>query len=199
MKRLYYWKPGEQSNLVALTDASIRNNRNNFHSTSWYFIFLSSSLITAKSATQRRGATSAPEAELFEIMSTTKQLLFLKGLLKDFGRNNIKIALLTDSSSSVATIKDPISSRYKYLSLYLAFIKAEVEKKAFEVKHLRRIQNFADMLTKALDGPSFMRFSNMINTPFQWRHLSGNGVRDWSQWCVNIVSPMWQCVRLFGV
>ena len=68
-----------------------------------------------------------PEAELFEITRTAKEVRAMKGLVREAGRE-VNAAILTDSKSSVDTSHNPISTRYNYLSAIVAFLKRQVDK-----------------------------------------------------------------------
>ena len=120
--------------------------------------------------TQLRVATSAPEAELFEIYRTSKQLVYLKGLLGDMGEKDTSITILTDSDSSVKTVHNPISSRYKYLSVYVNFLKQQMKAHGLSVIFLSREHNFADLLTKQNTKEVFEALRKKLWTPFKWTH-----------------------------
>ena len=90
--------------LVALTDASFATEVEGWRSTSGYFVFYGKSLLEAISSTQKQIATSAPEAELYKLLRTTKVLLYPEGLFRDFGESRLDLSILTDSSSSVSTV-----------------------------------------------------------------------------------------------
>ena len=71
--------------LVALVDAAFSNNPFKKYSTSGFFMYYQVTMVTANSSTQKKIATSAPEAELYEIFRTAKVMLYIKGLLQDMG------------------------------------------------------------------------------------------------------------------
>ena len=168
--RTFYSKVfNNEKKLVALTDAAFANS-GDAKSTSGFLMFYNGSLVTANSSTQNKVATSAPEAELFEILRTTKELYHISGLLQDFGEMDLQTTILTDSASTVRTVVSPISRRYKYLSVYIAFLKEMVKEHGLHVVHLNREYNFADMLTKATTALEFTKQWNKIIAPFRWVH-----------------------------
>ena len=177
MKRVQSEADDGTGKLLAVIDATFGNAEKDFHSTSGYFAYYNTNLIKANSSTQRQVATSAPEAELYELLRTTKMLLYLRGIFKDFGEKDVDLAILTDSSSTVGTVNNPSSSRYKYLSVYLQFIKQTVDKEDLKVVHLNRKWNFADLLTKQADVETFQRLLQLAMSPFAWIHKKGHGVR----------------------
>ena len=102
------------NNLVAVVDAafaSVQDETKLRMSTGGHFIYNGPTMLHAVSSTLRQMATSAPEAELYQVLKMTKTLLYLKGLLCDFGEPEVNMVILTDSQSTVGTINNPVSSR----------------------------------------------------------------------------------------
>ena len=164
----------DANKLVSLIDASFANG-SNYHSTSGFFMFLNSTMINAQSTTQSKIATSAPEAELFEMVRTAKKMTYVRGLLFDMGCTKVDMVILTDSQSSVSTAHNPVSVRYRYLSVYIALLRRMVSKKMLRVVFMRRKDNFADLLTKQSSRKVFEYLLMLALSPFVWRHDSTKG------------------------
>ena len=178
VKRIFYKSRDNETNqLVAVTDASFATSTRG-RSVGGSFTYWNQSLINATSITQRSTATSAPEAELYEVLSSTKGLMSVRGISRDFAAKTTQLAILTDSLSTVGTLHNPTSPRYSYLSIVINFIRVQVEAGILKVVHLPRDQNFADVLTKQ---PTVREFQDQIEkatSPFIWKHKrQGNGVR----------------------
>ena len=169
--RKFYHSRNEskKSKLVALIDAAFANGPQ-MKSTSGHFIYYERSLLSVRSVTQKRTATSAPEAELFEMVDVAKTLLYLRGLLTDIGEGEMETTILTDSLSSVRTSHNPTSMRYRYLLVYLSFLRQLVKDKVLRVLFLKRIQNFADLVTKQATLKEFLSLSKLAFGPFHWQH-----------------------------
>ena len=164
---------GGKAQLVAVVDAAFSNvDDKDFlkKSTGGGFIYYGHNMIYASSSTIRQQATSAPEAELYQILRITKTLIYLKGLHMDFGEKKFETAILTDSQSTVRTVNNPVSARYKYLSAFIGFIKWAVLQFSIRVVYLNREQNFADIMTKQGSCEEFTRHWNNASSRFDWTH-----------------------------
>lgn len=164
---LRFYPKNESTQLIALVDAAFANN-NDFHSTSGYFIYYGNTLIGCNSTAQKRVVTSSAEAELTEIYRSSKVLLEYKGLLSDLKQKVTDVIILTDSSSSIQTLNNPISSRYRFLSIYIAFVKQLFVSNDFKIHFINRENNFADVLGKQNVLSEFQRYWNMAFSPFKW-------------------------------
>ena len=180
-ERVFYGNHSDSS-LVAVVHAAFANASESGNlklSTGGHFIYFGPSMVDAQSSTIHQAATSAPEAELYQLIKTTKTMIFLKGLLKDFGELKVQMALLTDSQSTVGTVNNPVSSRYKYLAAYITFIKSVIAREQMRVVFLRREYNFADIMTKQSSSEIFNRLWNMASSKFKWTHeTKQQGSRD---------------------
>ena len=156
--------------LVTLVDAAFASDEINRSSTSGFIMFYNSSLVAANSTTQSRIAISAPEAELNEIYRSSKKLLHYDGMFRDFGERNVQSTILTDSSSSINTVYNPVSARYKFLAVRIHFLKQQVQIGKIRVIYMRRWYNLADLMTKQNSPQEFSRLWTMAQSPFRWVH-----------------------------
>ena len=151
------------TNIVAIVDAAFANIEDNSKvrlSTGGHFSYHGPNILHAMSSTLRQMASSAPEAGLYQILKTTKTLLYFKGLLGDFVESEVRLAMLSDSQSTVGTMNNPGSSRYKYLSAYIGFVKDLVEKHGLKIVFLPQEFNFPDTMTKQVDVQTFNATDN---------------------------------------
>ena len=165
----FYPSENKSTRIYALTDAAFANTDSRY-STSGHLIYLDQSLVAAQSSLQRRLATSAPEAELYEIYRASKKLIVYKGTALDFGEEIEGITIFTDSQSSVGTINNPVSSRYRFLSIYITFLRNLMSKNELEMKFISRKQNLADVLTKQVPEEEFKTIWKSVFSPF--KHVS---------------------------
>lgn len=157
--------------LVAFVDAALGSDPKTRKSTGGSFVFYNQSLIGATSSTQQRVCTSSAESELTEIYRTSKKMLYYKGLLNDVGETEVESVILTDSKASVHTVNMPVSTRYKFLSLYIHFVKQLLRQLQLKVVFVRRELNPADLLTKQNCRREFDRLWTMLLSPFRWVHV----------------------------
>ena len=102
---------------------------------------------------------------------STKTLLAVRGLLRDLSFTVHKTAVLTDSAATIRTLHNPVSTRYKFLGIYIHFVKELVTRMGLEIHHLNRDQNAADLLTKQSRTHEFQRLLELALPPFSWKHV----------------------------
>ena len=168
--RKFYTGTDNTNNLVAFTDAEFASNPVDRYSVSRNVIYFRNNLVTARSSTQPIMAASAPEAELIEIFRTSKKLQTFVGLLHDFNITNVKTAILTDSSSSVNTVHKPVTSRYKHMSVFIHYIRNQIERNDLQCLWINRKENVADLMTKQNNRNEFEKLLKAALTPFKWIH-----------------------------
>ena len=156
--------------LLTFTDAAFASDARTRKSSSGYFIYFQGNLVSAYSATQSRVATSSAEAELTAIYSASKRVLTIRGLLGDIEEKIDQTVLLTDSSSCVQTLHNNVSTRYKFLAIYIEFVKEIMVYQELKVLHLNRRQNIADILTKQPIQAEFERLWRLCLPPLIWLH-----------------------------
>ena len=120
--------------------------------------------------TQKTIATSAPEAELYEILATTKHMIYLKGLCNDVHLPSKARVIFTDGLSSQQTLKRTSHQRYKFLNVKIKFVKELVVKGNLSVIFINRESNLADCLTKQLPKDDFQTWISNIFARFHRVH-----------------------------
>eukprot|EP00924_Labyrinthula_sp_SR-Ha-C_P005516 augustus_masked-scaffold_62-processed-gene-0.19-mRNA-1 protein AED:1.00 eAED:1.00 QI:0/0/0/0/1/1/2/0/470 len=144
--------------IVAVVDASFATNAISRRSTSGRYLYLDSTLVSAHASNQAIIATSAPNAELYEVYRATKHLLYIQGLVTEMTNSNAKLGILTDSASTVKTLQRPLTLRYKFAAVQVAFIKSHLKNSNLTVAYISRQFNFSDALTKPLEFTTFNKF-----------------------------------------
>ena len=160
----------QRPQLVAVTDASFGTDCRTRRSCTGYFIYLNNNLISAYSGAQTRVTTSAAEAELTAIYTASKKLQYFKGLLDELDMSPEKISVLTDSAASIQTVHNAVSPRYKFLGIYIWFLKQLIKMVGLKLYFLNRSLNFADLLTKQSATHIFLNLWNQAQPPLQWKH-----------------------------
>ena len=141
-------------------------------------MFYNQTLLAANSTSQTRIATSAPEAELNEIYRTTKKILHYHGLLCDFGETRVQNVILTDSSSSLNTVHNPVSARYKFLAVQIFFLKQQIRLGMMKLFFMPRNLNIADLMTKQNTTKEYLRLWKLAKSPFLWVHETTRDARQ---------------------
>ena len=162
--------PVDIQQIVAITNASFAGDHNTRKSCTGFFMYYGPNLVTAHSGTLSRIATSASEAELISIYVASKKMLFFRGLLEEQNALKVKTVLFTDSISFIQTLKSSVWTRYKFLGLYLHFVKEVILNLDLAIYFLKRDLNIADLLTKQNTPPIFEALWLLSQTPFKWTH-----------------------------
>ena len=128
-------------------------------------------MTVAHSGGQQVVATSSSVAESVEIFNTAKKLQGLRGFCLEIG---IKLegpcVLLTDSLTTVKSLRRSVSSKVKHIAIYLAFIKDMVKRRELRIEHIPRDINVADLQTKQDTKLVFQKLWSNASTPLIWRN-----------------------------
>lgn len=172
-ERTFYNKENKNKvYLLAFTDSEWACNRIDRKSISGNLIYFGSTLVTGKSKTQKTIATSAASAELMEIYNTCKTLVSIKHLCNEIDVKTEQIpVILTDSLSSVQTLGKPVSELQKHLSVYIHFLKENIQNKMVKVVFVNRSQNIADIQTKQGTKKEFQSLWKAAQEPLTWKHI----------------------------
>ena len=92
------------------------------------------------------------EAEYMALTEATKELVWMRGFLKELGyRSDNPTDLFTDNQSALALSKNPVShARAKYIDIRHHFIHNAIQDNIVWVQHIPIEDMTADSLTKAL-------------------------------------------------
>jgi len=120
-------------------------------STTRYIFTLDGTTISWKSKLQERVSLSTTEAEYVAISEAAKEMIWLKNLLKELGKQQDGSPLFSDSQMAICLAKHPILySRCKHIELKYHFIKnLIIDKEVFLLK-IASVENPADMLKTCL-------------------------------------------------
>ena len=71
--------------------------------------------------------------------------------------------ILNDNQGAIALSKNPVHhERSKHIALRHHFLREKVEDKSITLSHVPSADNIADLLTKALPGPTFDRLRGLL-------------------------------------
>ena len=144
----------QNQNLVAFCDAALGNEKETMKSTGGIVIFLGASMISSYAFTQRFVNTSSNEAELKVLCMAAKHLLFI-------------------SKGCLSTTQLPVTRKFKFMSIYIAFLKELAKRIELQILKIPRDKNIADYLTKQGTPEEQRAFQEHLYTPFEWTHQLG--------------------------
>ena len=143
----------KRSNLTlqGFSDADLGGDLDGRKSTTGYIFTLGGTTISWKSKLQGRVSLSATEAEYVAISEAAKEMIWLKNLLKELGKEQDDSPLFSDSQSAICLAKNPIlHSRCKHIELKYHFIRNLINDGDLILLKIPGAENPADMLTKTV-------------------------------------------------
>ena len=153
--------------LAVLTDAEWAANVADRKSVGGDMIYFGPSLVAATCKTQTVVAPSTQSSEVIQVFVASKKIKWIKHLLEELGFSpkDYKVPLLTDSTNAVRAICT-LTDRSKHLGVYLAYVRDLIRMNYLSVHHVKREDNYADMLTKQDSIKSFQRMRKLAAEPF---------------------------------
>ena len=155
-------------------DKADAGNPENVLSRTGYIIFIHGCPVVWSSKLQTEIALSTAEAEYIALSQSTREIIPLVNLIKElnsalnFGMKDkdLQCNLYEDNTSCITMAEgQKFTPRTKHISLkyhwFRTFIKGP--KKLLNVKYINTKEQTADILTKPLDGPSFIHLRRKTN------------------------------------
>ncbi|SPC65577.1 uncharacterized protein UHOD_11094 [Ustilago sp. UG-2017b] len=148
--RLIYRANELQEPLVAHSDANWASDATiQRKSTLGSVAFVYGNPVTWKSATQKCVSLSAVEAEFIAATDATREVLFLKQLLRSIGIATSTPTIYSDNMGCIQVSKDPAQHwKLKHIDTKYHFICNNVQEGRVQVKYVDTKRNLADVLTK---------------------------------------------------
>lgn len=108
---------------------------------------------------------SSTEAEYRSVASATTEIMWIESLLSELKvESNSKATVWCDNLSTILLTANPIlHSRTKHMELDLYFVREQVIKENLTVNHIPSSYQKADILTKPLSKPSFIRLRQELH------------------------------------
>lgn len=112
---------------------------------------------------QKCVSLSTTEAELIALCSSVCEGLWLRKLLFDFDINFNVITYFEDNQGCIALIRNPCNNRrVKHIELKFNFVCDYVKSGNINIIYIESSKQQADILTKGLQGPSFLKFRDLL-------------------------------------
>jgi len=143
----------KRSNLTlqGFSDADLGGDLDGRKSTIGYIFTLGGTTINRKSKLQGRVSFSTTEAEYVVISEAAKEMIWLKNLLKELGKEKDESSLFSDSQSAICLAKNPIlHSKCKHIELKYHFIRNLINDGDLILLKIPGAENPTDMLTKTV-------------------------------------------------
>ena len=137
--------------LEAYCDADWAGDKQDRKSTTGYCTFVGGNLVTWRSKKQKVIALSSAEAEYRAMKEVTKEMIWLKALLKDLGIHETKpMSLYCDNQAAIHIALNPVfHERTKHIEVDCHFIRGKIQDGLITPKFVRSGDQMADIFTKA--------------------------------------------------
>lgn len=135
-------------------------------STSGYVFYAFDSLVSWSSRKQPTVALSLTEAEYIALCNATTQALWLRQVLHEIKIDyESPIRLSCDNTSAVHAAENPSHhGRMKHIDIKYHFVGESIHEHLIRRHRVQSAENVADILTKPLPRPSFVKLRNLVNT-----------------------------------
>jgi hypothetical protein len=146
-------------------DADYAGDTTDYKSTSGVLVMIGTTPVCWYSSKQTSTAQSTTDAEIVSMNLATKEIVWIRNLLKEMG---IAIAqptrLLCDNQSAIMLAHNPVfHKRTKHIMVTFRFLIENLEQEEAILEHIKSLLNLADGLTKSLGASLFKSHRNSIN------------------------------------
>jgi histone deacetylase 1/2 len=151
--------------LSGFADADWAGCPDDRRSTGGHAIFLGGNLVAWSSRKQPTVSRSSTEAEYKSVANATAEIIWIQGLLKELGVYMSRAPILwCDNLGATYLSVNPIfHARTKHIEVDYHFVRERVAYKALDIRFISTHDQLADVLTKPLATPLFIKFRNNLN------------------------------------
>ena len=152
------------SSLIGWSDADYANCKDTSRSVSGYCYSLGGAMVSWRSRKQRLVADSTCYAEYIALHESSHEAMFLRQLLDalDFPCR-MSTPIHCDNDAATRLAEDQVfHSQVKHIRVKLHAIREHIDLGELEVTRVRSADNIADILTKALGRPDFLRLRGYL-------------------------------------
>eukprot|EP00253_Pinus_taeda_P035617 PITA_35617 len=137
--------------LVGFTNSDWAGDPDDWKSTAVYVFILHSGPITWACKKQSSISLSSAEEEYRGVVEASKEVLWLRQILLEFGfQQQHSTTLWCDNQSSIQLCKDPVQHQcIKHIELHMQFIRKLIHDHVIEVQYYSTDDQVADIFTKA--------------------------------------------------
>jgi histone deacetylase 1/2 len=145
--------------LSAFTDSNFTTPDSNGKAVSGYIFSFGSGAVSYRSKLQNTVAKSTAEAEYVALGLATAEALYMRMLLQELGHPPIGPTFMGEDNEACMTIASTTqtSQRTRHIRIEFHFIRDAIARQQIHLEYVPSEDNPADMMTKPLRGPAFMR------------------------------------------
>lgn len=152
--------------VCAYADADWANNKDDRRSVTGWVAKVNGDPISWSSRKQRTVALSTCEAELYAEADAMKEVLWLRGVVKELNLHlSLGSVIHGDNQSAIAVSKNGVKGeRTKHVDVKYHFVTETIESGDVQLKWVPSADQHADIFTKALPVPVFERLRDELMT-----------------------------------
>ena len=158
------YKATERSSLIGYSDADFANAKDG-RSVSGFLFMYGKSPISWSSKKQTTVAQSTAESETIAASYASREMMWLKKLLKDLMASSAEPAILkVDNQVAIALAKNEGNhSRTKHIKVKYLLIQELIEEKHFELEFCETGRMIADIMTKPIERKKHSELMTMMS------------------------------------
>jgi hypothetical protein len=150
--------------VVGYVDADYVGDLDDRRSTTGYVFTLTGGPICWKSMIQSTVAMSTTEAEYMAVAEAAKEALWLTGLVRELGIQQVGVPLYCDSQIAIYLAKNQVyHARTKHIDVRFHKIRELVATGELLLEKIHTSENATDMLTKPITADKFKHCLDLIN------------------------------------
>jgi hypothetical protein len=156
-----------QYGLLAYTDLDWASYQTMCRSQTGFFLKLGNGIMTWTSRAQRTVALSSTEAEYMAISDCSCQCVWIKTLLEEIGYLPDPVPICGDNQGSIFIASNAVTDTCsKHIDIRYHYIRGVVADGNVKLYFIEGAENPADMFTKNLARPKFVKFRAMLGLEF---------------------------------
>ena len=156
----------EALTLNGYSDADWAGELDTRKSTSGYIFMINNVAVSWRSKLQSCVALSTAEAEYMALASAAQEAIWMQKLMLELGQQEDGIRptiVYEDNQSAISMSKNPqFHGRTKHIDIKHPFIREKVIENTIKLEYCKSEEMPADILTKALNAPQFMKLRNKL-------------------------------------
>lgn len=147
------------SPMVCFSDSDWAGGSDDRKSYTGYVFIMASTTVSYESKKQQTVALSSTEAEYMAISAAAKEVIYLRGLLKELGFEHIAkdpTIMNGDNISAQQLVRNPVfHARSKHIDVKIHHVREIYKKGEIDMRYVPTTENAADIFTKILPKTKF--------------------------------------------
>ncbi|XP_020219796.1 uncharacterized protein LOC109802814 [Cajanus cajan] len=164
-----HYKKSSAIDILAYCDSDWASDQEDMRSTSRYYVYLGSNIVSWMAKKQRVVSRSSTEAEFRSLASLVAEIQYIENLLLELHIRNKQSPLIwCDNQGAVLLSANPVMhTKTKHFELDLWFVRERVARGQIQVRHILARFQVADLFTKSPSSAIFLELRDKLNVDKQ--------------------------------